>query len=716
MMKKFLSLVLAAALACALAVPAAAVDGADARLTQVTQKVKQTLGIGDEFSEFYGELQENEISPYWRLEWSGEDASLTVTAGEDGKIYSYSYGEDTYQRDGGDYGPSFPKMTAAQAQETAKAFLSKVLTSGESAYFAEGGAQQPNITTYRLYGTVRLNGLDSPIGFSITVRAEDGRVLRFSRDDLYTKYLGGVPSASAKTTAGQAGALLKDTLSLRLEYVLSEDGKTASLRYLPNPTDEYYVDAQTGKLVNLSDLYDLAEKAYANGMGGAAESAPASADSGRGANLSAAEQEGIAKLEGVLSKDALDKQVRSVSQLGLGAYTLSNFSYSVDRDTGDVSARLLYLKQDGDSAWRRTVTVDAKTGDLMGVYSTAPYDETRKVTVSASAAQGKAEAFLKELWGSDFAKTELYESSAAGKDNPSAFHRFTYAQKENGYFFCENSLNVSVDVTDGSISALSRSFDADPAFDSPEGILTGQQALDAYFKTYQVKLAYLPTPEKLDLSSPEAKPLIDLGYTYMYALKLGYGLEREDYVTGIDAKTGETVISKGTAASVISYGDLDGCWGKAQAQELAGYGVGWLGGKLEPNKQLTQRDLVALLASADGYLYDPAAEGEEDYLYQYAYSMGILTKAQRDDDKLLTRAETVKLLLDATGYGKAAKLEGIYKCSFADEGQIPAQYYGYAAIAQGLGVVGGDRGGNFAPNRLATRIEALIMLYNFMSR
>ena len=85
-MKKLLSLALAATLACSLAVPAAAAgESAEQRLTQVTQKVKQTLGIPDSYTTFYGELTQDEISPYWRLNWEGEEASLTVYAGEDGR-------------------------------------------------------------------------------------------------------------------------------------------------------------------------------------------------------------------------------------------------------------------------------------------------------------------------------------------------------------------------------------------------------------------------------------------------------------------------------------------------------------------------------------------------------------------------------------------------------------------------------------------------------
>lgn len=47
--------------------------------------------------------------------------------------------------------------------------------------------------------------------------------------------------------------------------------------------------------------------------------------------------------------------------------------------------------------------------------------------------------------------------------------------------------------------------------------------------------------------------------------------------------------------------------------------------------------------------------------------MGILTPEARSDDKILTRGETVKLLLDSAGYGPIARFQGIYRCSYAGE-------------------------------------------------
>ena len=103
-------------------------------------------------------------------------------------------------------------------------------------------------------------------------------------------------------------------------------------------------------------------------------------------------------------------------------------------------------------------------------------------------------------------------------------------------------------------------------------------------------------------------------------------------------------------------------------------------------------------------------------MYDRAVSMGLLKRSQRQDDQPVTRAELVKVLLDWGGYGNAAVIPGIFQCSFTDQGDIPAGYYGYAAIAQGLNMVQGDGEGRFWPNRTATRLEAVVMLYQLMAR
>lgn len=733
-MKKLLSLVLTLALACSLAVPAAAAGQTDDRLAAVTARVKTTLDLNtEEYTEFYGNLDDDLLSPTWYLEWSGDGISLSVSATEEGKVLSYYRYTNTSASASGQTLPAFPAGDRESAKKAALAFLNKVLADGETAALDDtrGASVSLGTTRYRFYGEILINGLSAGLSFSIAVSCEGYDVLSFYRDDLGSVIMGDVPAPNARITAGQAAAALRETLTMRLEYVLAEDEDAhAVLRYLPESGDEFYVDAATGKLIDLSELYRLAAEgefgdkgntggASFNTSGTAADDAAVSEE----ASLSRVEQEGVDKLEGVLDRDSLDAKVRALSALGLDKYSLATVSYSVGQEADEdgvtpVTAALRYGRQVGSASWRRTATVDARTGELISLSSSGwlPEDGPER-TVDAVAAQKTAEDFLRVMAADQFGKTALYDSSDAMESERSVSHSFTYAQQENGYFYTGNSFYVGVDATDGSISSYQKSFDDTVTFDSPDGILSDDEAIDAWLGTYETELQYILVPAAIDFSKPEYEPLADLGLSYLYRLALGYQLERDDYLSGIDAKTGEPVIpSWANVDNSLSYNDLAGHWAREKIETLAQYGVGYVGDSFLPDNTLTQLDLIALLVSTQGYRWQPGEEGAADSLYEYAYSMGLLKRGERDDSALMTRAQTVKLILDASGYGPIAQLEGIFRTSFSDDASIPAEYYGYAALAQGLGMVGGAPGSRFLPNTGATRAEAAVMLYNLMSR
>lgn len=724
MKRRLLSLTLVLVLICSLTVPAAAAQSADERLASVTAQVKKTLGLNtEEYTEFYGDLAEEILAPSWYLEWSGEDGSLSISTTEEGKILSYRLYRNSTVSNSGTFAPSFPAGDQDTAKAAAQAFLNKVLTRGESVTM-EARVVRLNTTTYRFGGEILLNGLPAGLTYSISVNCEDNAITSFSRDDINGRIMGGIPSSTARTTQQQARTALRGTLALRLEYVLPDNGsKQAVLRYLPEYSDEYYVDATTGKLVNLTEL---AKEVEETGMAGGATNDATKEESAAEApeaSLSKAEQQGADKLKGVLDRDALDAKTRAISALGLSSYTLSSVDYTVARESNengdtDVTATLRYGRQVNGTSWRRTVTLDAKTGKLMNVYSSARMpDEPVDRKVNADAAKEAAVAFLNAQCGTQFSKCDLYNSTDALEHDTRISHSFTHAQKVNGYFFPGNMISVGVDTTDGSISSYSNSFDDAVTFDSAAGILTMDQAIDAWLDTYEVQLAYIRVPAAIDYSKPEYKSLMDYGISYLYKLTLGYALNRENYLLGIDAKTGKAVAPDwGTTDEGLSYSDIAGHWAQSKIEKLAQFGVGYTGDKFSPNAVLTQIDLIALLASTEGYTYDASSEDSADNLYNYAYQLGILTKSERNDKAVLTRAATVKLILNAVGYGPVAQLQDIYRTKFVDDRSIPADCYGYVALAQGLGMVSGNSSNQFLPNSNATRAQAAVMLYNLMAR
>lgn len=713
-MRRTMRTLLAAVLAAALALPVMAADAADQRLAQVTQAVKEQLDIGDSYTTFYGELTENQLNTFWSLNWEKEGESLRVVAGEEGTIYSYDRQREEDYAASSDSGgvTAFPALSRAQALPYAQAFADRVLHAPESVRLTAGEESgRMGARTYGFQSELLFYGLPAPIGVWVEVDTRDGTVVSYQRDDLYQTYLNDpADPAPYAGMADRAAPLLKGTLKLRLEYVpLEGDPGRAVLRYVPEYGDDYYVDAAAGELVNLTQLYRDLEQDQ-----GADEAPGAGAESGESDSaLTDIEQEGIAQMAGVWDKEALDRQARTFAPLKLEGWSLSGCSYLLNRESGQVSAALRYTG-DREGSSSRTVTLDGKTGALLGASGYAWAKEGFTPAVSQQAAQKTAEDFLAQLWGEQWKDCALYESTPAGEG--SRLHVFTFAQKVNGYFYPTNSITVGVDSADGAVLRLSRSFDSTPVFDDPAGVISEQAALDAWFATYAVTEGYAAVPRRLDRYGSQYQELIDWGYTYLMSLELGCTLEREQSLLGIDAKTGQPVKPVSTHTGRPTYSDLAGSWGKTQAETLASYGIGWLGGRLEPDKELTQLDLMALMVSTQGYLADLSQEGEADRVYDWAVSMGLITRSQRQDDRPVTRAELTKALLDWGGYGNAAVIPGIFRCTFADQGDIPAEYYGYAAIAQGLGMVQGDGAGRFLPNRTAVRLEAVVMLYQLMDR
>lgn len=718
--------------------PAADRGKIDERLAEVTLIVKNTLDIDDRYTSFYGSLLDKSIREMWTLSWSADGESLSVSADGTGKIYSYSRYEDNPDyRYSYDFAPKFPSVTRDQAKAVAEEFLGKVLDSNES--FDLSQAEQYVVATdvdyYYFYSVLKINGLDTPINISIRVSTSDLSVSYFYRSDQYTMYLDGVPSAEPATSKAAAFDLLAGTIRMKLEYVpiygVKDEPVKAVLRYLPVETGSYVVNAKTGKLINLTELYDDIQRGNEN-VAGSGDMAVAESTA-KTAALTEAELEGISKLEGVLGRTELDSKARQITEFGLDQdYVLNEVSYSQNRDTDEVFAHLSYYKKvvpskdEYVSYSYKNLTLDAKTGDIMSLSSYySGSSDYSGVERDRETLRKNAEAFLQKYFNNYFEKTDLYEDTGYTRPYIELYSRYSpsenyiFAQKENGYFFPTNSLNISVNVITGKIDSFYKSWNDNVVFDSADGIVSNEAACAAYAEAFETKLSYVNLPVALDPSRPEFIPYIELGYSYIYELMLGYTFQTDKYLAGVDAKTGEAItIDYGSTVKPVAYSDIAGHYAEKQILKLAEFGIGYPGESFKPAKKLTQLEMVLLLLSADGYRYDTDDLTEDmiEGAYSAAYYRRIVTKDEKDPKKLMTRADVLRTILRMSGYDKTANLKGIYICSFSDADSIRNEDYGYFAIGQGLGVIRGDDKGNANPYSTISRVEAALMLYNFMSR
>lgn len=742
-MKRLLSLFLAAALLAALALPASAeetaasgapaADGApvaggapaaggaaaDARLAKVTQAVKKQLSLNtDAYESFHGS-ESHDLVPLWDLNWEGEKRSLSIQALEDGTVASlyrwdYNPASENYRWN---ELPVFPENGGGADQSAAEDFLARVLRDGETAELKDTADLLENGSTDSSWsGTLALNGLPSPLHWSLSV--ENGQVTSFGRDVPEASFIGGVPSPDAQADRAKAQEDLSGKLKLRLEYVLDKpnDAK-AVLRYTPENAHEFLVDAKTGELLDVTELEEKLSKGYDTAAGGSNGAAPtaaeAAADRGEDGALTEVEQEGVAELEGVLAKEELDKALRAESAYGLRGYALISAAYETDGEDG-VFCSLRYARTDGGERLARNITVNAKTGAVESVWSSAPFD--REKTVTEEDALKRAEAFCK-AWCPD-KDLVLYQTDyelTPWRMEELPYWGFTFAQEVNGLPFRRNAVYVNIDTADGSIYGLSSSWDDAVAFDKASGVVSMETALAAWTGTYNTVLAYRKVPQKLNKADPVQAKLLEQDMEYYYVLRLTYGLEREEDFQGVDAKTGALIPEdRSSTRQPLTYTDLSGSAAKADIEKLAKYGVGYDADAFRPGKNITQWDLVALVYSLPGAALDPDSRSAEDRESEYysAYRRGLLAAGERDDKAVLTRGEVVRMLLNAAGYGPAARLKGVYAPNYADKGTIPEDEQGYAAIAQALGMASGSYHGS----RSATRGEAASMLCRVLER
>ena len=101
------------------------------------------------------------------------------------------------------------------------------------------------------------------------------------------------------------------------------------------------------------------------------------------------------------SKEALDAGLRAVKEYGLTGYELVSASYTLlkgDVETEDrVTCALQYSRSAEDGVWRRTFTVDARTGAVESLYSRGPRNEERKPALTAEEADADVKSILETL-------------------------------------------------------------------------------------------------------------------------------------------------------------------------------------------------------------------------------------------------------------------------------------------------------------------------------
>lgn len=708
-------------------------------LSRAIAAAKSKFTVEDSFNQFHYGVSERENETIWQLSWSREDgSSISMSVDAAGRLRSYYRYEERQDSSGKVVAP---EITKAQALELAKACIAKTVPETSGHLKAKNtGSASPYSGVYSFEFFRVENGI--PL-YSDTVKAQVNYATKqVTSLSVSWNYDLTFPSVQGAISAQDAQAKLKSAMTARLEYRLNEStqAKQTVQAYLVYYSPDAYktVDPFTGEIYTQN--YGWEERDDENKS--ASQDAAMGGETGAEATgFSEEELAKIAELEKLLKAEQVDALLRGNPYLKLpDSYTLSSKALTTSHD--DAGAYVWNLRYTGPvtkekwDAPSANASVDARTGEILTFY-TYNGEAAAKANFDEAAANKTAQSFLFKNASDKFQQTEkdtdnrIFYIENDEKNDPYAYG-VRYTRVNEGVRFENDYLYVTVDAQDGLISAYHSNWHTDIAFESPAGVITDAQAIDqmiaqcAFSMQYELFTTYYydqdVTQAPKEKSNVSILPYPGGEIPSTPSIRLVYTLDYSRPLT-VAAKSGVLLGYDGQpykeSAADISYSDLSGHWVKTQAQLMADIGIGFDAGVLSPEKVVTQKEFLFLLLKTLSW-YSPydsisaLAKSDTDDLYKQLEELGIIEKAEIKPDAAMTKLEAIRFTIRAAGYGKAAKIPGIYKTPFADDSAIAQADRGYCALAYGLGIVSGNDSGKLEPQKALSRAQTLAVLYKFI--
>lgn len=688
-MKKFLSLVLAAALCAASAVPALA-DSNSEKINEMLSVLKQRIGSTDEYDKFSGSVNAYGGETRYEFLWSKTDgdnrSSMNITMNSDGVVTSYyTYGGGN----GRDGKASINRPDVSEALDAAISGFKKLNPDISENVKITSDGEYRSLTGDDFSFVLQRTQNGIPVADDdgwISVSADAKRVVSFSLN--YTTGLK-FEDSSKLISKEDAQNSFNEKFPMKLRYTTEykDDKKSATLIYSPDSEYNQYISATSGEVITR----EYRRHRFGGGDMKASESMAAMdmADNG----FSEAEIKNLDTINGLIGLDKAEKIILTSKVINANsAYKLMEHALCRDwYDEDKYTYRLEFERTSGDEDYWLDAEVDAKSGDILSFY----IRENRgneKAKLNVKQGYEKAYAALEVLAPSHFGENMDYLLDGDDKDSSGNYVFFRYV---NGIEFADNSVRISVDMASGKIISYRIGYD-DIEFPSADGVISAEDAGKRLFEQVGYDVWYIPTYED---DKPAQAPVV---------------YDTDSYDLTLDAFSGELKY-KGESEKVGEYTDIENHYAKDAIEALAKFGIGFADSEFKPDSNITQADFVTLLNAAFND-YGPIViyKGiSYENIYDDAIEDGIVKEDEYSPDADVTRDLAAKMMVRALGFEEVATLDGIYVPIFAD---VSADSVGFTSILGAMGVIKGDENGNFNPSGTVTRADAAIMLYNYLSK
>lgn len=702
-MKKMLSAIIAGVMVFSQGIPGFAKDTEE--LTKVLSGIKSRIPDTESYKDFnantYDENGEKRYSFEWENNVDEKYSSLRITVSPGGVITNYNYYDETiYER--GDNSPTMNKLSSdealAKAKELIKALNPDIYPSLRIEKYNRTESLYDNNYSF---GVVRTeNGV--PVydnEGSVTVNKDASKLINF-----YINYSENLefPEIEAAMNVDGAWDSFGKNAGMELEYGTEyNDGKvSAVLIYSPKMKSDQFIDAFTGK------VEDIAVRNYGYKENGASANMKAEVmESAEGdSGLTEREIQELDTVSGLLSEEEAQKLVRDNSALDFDSDMKLNNIYcykSTNGNTDEYYYRMYFSNNKDDDFRYAWAQINAKTGELMS-WNSGYQPASDEKELSDDELKNAADELLLKVAPKHFGENSAKDYKPDDKiDN--TFNYLVYTRYVNGIKFSNDKVTIGINPTTKKLTNYRLDY-SEMDFPSPDGVISEAEAVEKLKEQTELNMYYIPTisdPENKEIKTPDT-------------VRIGYML-KDVYGCRLDAKTGKLLDDDYSENNPPVYTDISGHYAEKAINELAKFGIGFESGELKPDSIITQEEYAALLVSAfvdNSPIILRASSLDTARNYKRAVNKKIIRADDGEASSPLTREKAAIFMVRAMGGEKYAQIPGIFNSLFPDV----KNNVGYISILAGLKVFNGDENGNFNPDKMLTRAEAMTAIYNYLTR
>lgn len=713
-MKKKLSILLSFILLIVFMLPSRAFALDNKELEKAISTAKSLLNISDEFDTFsYGMSKQDDITVY-SLSWNDSKntlGSINVNIDSTGRITSY-YSYTPYD---GRRGIKLPSISKNDAKKIADDFVKKVNPSAFAKvnYVEDTNAMFINDYYYHFYYERIENGVPFPANnINVSVDNRSGTVTSF-----YCNWTDGIafPDLNGVISMDKAQQIFTDKLGLKLLYKLSyyTDEAEPYLAYSLVESNKG-IDAKTGEVTSLGGIYYRSQKP-------AGKLEETAMDNGNYSRLSPEEQKAVDSSANLIDETKAENIVRNILELDKD-YKLESINlYKVWQTKNEYVWNMYFTKEIKEGEYPQYFTasasLNAKTGEITDFYRPVQQDYDAEVKYNKEQAYKLAEDFIKSMQPKEANQVEYTEWGQPEvipyeKEQAPRNFNFVFTRVSNGVYFPGNGFNINIDTTTGTIIGYNFTWYKED-LPLPNNIISLTQAHKILFDKIGLQLQYIADYSK------ESDMLIKTGGVQSIKpnIKLVYMLKNTK-PSNIDAVNGEILDYSGkpyVERTIANYNDVSGHTAENAIRTLAMYGISLPGSQFKPGQIISQREFLYMLAVSMGWYQDfEETDAFDNNLYSYMTSSGVIKQGEKNPAAIVSKQEASRFVVRALNYEKIAELKSLFNLPFKDSSSISDNFYGYTAIAYGLGIVNDDNG-YFKPLESTTRAETAKYLYNLLS-